>query len=750
MLLLMVPAAAIAGNGGDEPEKTEKLDSATVSASRAGKSTPVTFTTVSAVELRKSDPMNSLPMLLSMQPSVISTNEGGTGLGYSKLSIRGSKGSQINVTFNGITLNDPESQEVFWVNIPSLSTILNSVQLQRGLGTSANGAGAFGGSINMSTASVGAEPSASFDLGAGSWNTLTSSVSVSSGLRPSGLYFNAAYSDNRTDGYLRNAFAAVRSAFATLGWLRGSNSLKLTWLMGDQHTGLTWNGEPLERYKAGDYKYNSTGEYKDALGNVRYYDNDSDNYTQNHLQFSFTHQFPMDLVWSTTFDFTKGDGYYEQYKADKKVSGYGFSSPLKAVDGNSYKKGDFIVDKSMDNSMYVLNSTLRYSSDKVDVTGGVYLSSYDGGHFGKVVWSNLLGDKYSYGPRWYDNTGLKKELNVFCRTEWRPAGWITAFADLQYRGISLDMSGEDDDNDPLDYSTDWNFFNPRAGVTFDVAEGQKAYASVALGHREPGRSDLKENIKSALAMKAAGSGDAGVNLKAERMVDVEAGYSFASDKFSGNANLYMMEYRNMLLETGKLSSTGYSVKENVPHSYRRGVELAASWLPSKVVRLDANGTFSVNRIKDYTAYYEEYDSDWNLAGQHAEHLGNVDMLLSPSVTAMARASVKPFAVTGRGSLKSTTISLDAKYVGSQYWDNTGSSERQIPSYLVADLSVSHEFDVKGGMLALSGYLDNILNSRYYADAWVYRAHFQDGSWYQEEGVFPQAPVNFMLRLSYSF
>lgn len=736
----------------DTPDKVEQLDSAIVSSSRAGKSTPVTFTTVSAGELRKADPLYSLPMLLAAQPSVVTTNEGGTGLGYSKMTIRGSKGSQINVTLNGITLNDSESQEVFWVNIPSLTNILNSVQLQRGLGTSANGAGAFGGSVNMSTASVGSQPFASFDIARGSFNTLTTSVAAGTGLLPSGFYFNAAYSKNTTDGYIRNAWADVQSAFAALGWLKGDNSLKLTWLMGDQHTGITWNGEPYANYLKGDYKYNSAGEHYDSFGNVSYYDNDSDNYTQNHLQLNYTHQFSDALIWSTTLNYTKGDGYYEEYKDDAKVTKYGFSSPLTATDGNSYEKGDFIIHKSMDNAYYALSTNLHYSSEMLTVTGGAYLSAYDGDHFGEVLWSDLLGDEYAYGSHWYDNNGLKKELNLFGRAEWSPVERLTAFADLQYRGVSLTMSGADDDNDPLDYDKNWNFFNPRAGVTFDFTEKQKVYASLALGHREPGRGDLKENIKSAIAQKKAGSEDTSVSLQPERMVDVEVGYAFTGERFSANANIYLMEYKNMLLETGRLSSTGYAIKENVPESYRRGIELSAAWTPSQVFRFDANTTLSVNKIKDYTAWFADYDNqnDWNPTGQYSQSLGKVDMLLSPSVIAAGQATVKPFAAMFTNSLKTTTISLGAKYVGKQYWDNTGSSDREIPGYFTANLSVSHEFSLKEGKLGLSGYVNNLFNKRYYADAWVYRAHFNDGSWYQEEGVFPQAPVNFILKVSYRF
>ena len=275
--LMLIPFSSQGVEKEGPDGKVERLDSVVVSSSRAGMNTPVTFTMVGKEELRRANPLNSLPGNLALQPSVVSVNEGGTGLGYSKMTVRGSKGSQINVTLNGITLNDAESQEVFWVNIPALSSMISSVQLQRGLGTSANGAGAFGASINMSTASVGADPFASAEMSLGSYGTFIGSFAAGSGLLDSGVYFNAAYSRGTTDGYIRNAFADVQSAMAVLGWMNERNSLRLTWLMGDQRTGITWEGISPEQYVV-DRRYNPAGEYYDQFGNVHYYDNETDNY----------------------------------------------------------------------------------------------------------------------------------------------------------------------------------------------------------------------------------------------------------------------------------------------------------------------------------------------------------------------------------------------------------------------------------------------------------------------------------------
>lgn len=731
---------------GAEPEGTvEKLDSAVVSVSRAGNTTPVTYTMVSRDELRTANPMHSLPMSLALQPSVVSVNEGGTGLGYSKMTVRGIKGSQINVTLNGITLNDAESQEVFWVNIPALSGILSSVQLQRGLGTSASGPGAFGASLNLSTASVGANQYASAEFGYGSYDTFTATAAAGTGLTRSGLYFDFAYSRGLTDGYIRNAFADVQSAFAVLGWMNERNSLRLTWLFGGQHTGITWHGIDLSQYEA-DRRYNPAGEYYDQYGNVRYYDNDTDNYTQHHLQLNYTRLFAERFVWTTTFNWTKGDGYYENYKAGKRFSKYNFIF-------DEDPEGDFIVREAMDNNYFVLNSDLRYSSERLAVTAGVNLSRYDGDHIGKVLWNDVLGDDYDYSShKWYLNNGLKQEANAFVRAEWAPLNWMTAYADMQYRGVWLDMSGPEDDQIPLDYSCQWQFLNPRAGISFHWDSRQKAYISAALGHREPGRSDIKENIKNAWVADQAGVANEGVSLKPEKMLDLEVGYTYYSDKISASANFYLMEYWDMLLETGRLSNVGYAIKENVDRSWRRGLELAVSWQAVSWMKADANLTLSRNQIKDYTEYVQNIDENWEPTGRVTTMTyGKTTMLMSPSMTGMARLNFTPFCNVCNNSLKTTMLSIGGKYVGRQYLDNTMTGSRSIPAYFTADLSLMHEFDMNCGKLSLGLYVNNLFNKKYYADGWCWKNYMEsEGTIVDGIGIYPQAPANYMLKVGWRF
>ena len=730
VLMTLIPGVLL-GITPDDTVQTRHLDSVIVTAYNAGYTTPVTFTQLNKKDLQKSNPSNSLPMILSAQPSVVAVNEGGTGLGYSKLTIRGSKGSQINVTLNGITLNDAESQEVFWVNIPSLNNIVNSVQVQRGLGTSANGTGAFGASINMSTISTHNSPYVNFSASAGSYNTFLASVAAGTGKSKSGLYFDVNYSKNYTDGYIRNAYANVQSLFVNTGWIGNNNSLRLTYLMGDQHTGITWNGISLSQYEK-DRRYNPAGEYYDSLGNVYYYDNETDNYRQHHIQLNYTHQFNESLVWNTTFNYSRGDGYYENYKTDKSSTKFGFADKW---------YGDFIVREAMANNYFVLNSDVRYKTKKLSLTGSINLSQYDGDHFGKVLWSNVIGteNNFDYNNHyWYLNNGLKKEFNAIVRGEYKPNDLINLYLDLQYRGVSLDMNGDEDDKGCLDYSTKWNFFNPRAGITFTLPHQQKIYMSAALGHREPGRSDIKEVIIS------NNSGDTKPSLKPEKMVDVELGYMVEMEKATISANIYFMEYWDMLLETGKLSDVGYAIKENVGRSYRRGIELAVNWNPVKWLIVDANTTLSLNKVKDFYGYFDKIDSDWNyLGGQEKIYFGKTTMLMSPNVTGMMHLTFIPF--------KETFIKLSGKYVGKQYIDNTMSDDRHIPHYFISDLSITKNFKIKESNLEISGYINNLFNKMYYADGWTYNVYNNDTQTIVSDlGIYPQAPINFSVKLSYTF
>lgn len=736
--LFVLAAALVCGSlSAQDVEKTERLDSVVVSSTRAGIQAPVTYSSLGKEELRASSTTNSVPMVLNLEPSVVTYNEGGNGLGNSSMTVRGSKGSQINVTLNGVTLNDAESQEVFWVNIPALSSFISSVQLQRGLGTSAGGSGAFGASVNMSTASVSPGSFGGADFSLGSWNTFQTTAYAGTGLLPGGFYVNASVSHGQTDGYIRNGSVNSNSGFLSAGWLGNSNSLRFTYLLGDQKSGITWDGIDPEQYKT-DRRSNNAGAWYDKFGNVHYYDNQIDRYTQHHLQFNWTHDFGGGLLWSNTINYTRGDGYDEYFKQAASYKKYGFSLPVVGVDLLPYYNGDIIYRKEMGNDYYLLKSDVSYTGGAFKVYGGLNASHYVGNHFGSVLWTSVLGDGWDYSgfnadDSWYRSRDHKVDVSSFVRAEMALTESVTAYIDLQYRFVRHKILGRDDDNHEtgllMDFKRSWNFFNPRAGLSWTIDPKNRVYGSVAVGHREPGRGDIKSNIKGSVSP-----------IRPERMTDIELGYTYSGSRFAGGATVYLMEYKDILLETGKLNSSGYAIKENVPRGFRRGIELSGAWSPCSVLAVDGNLTLSANKIRDYREYipYTDYSSVYEA------YYGDSQMLLSPSVIGMGRVKVSP-----RGG--PSYFSFSAKYVGKQYLDNTQRELMKVPARCVIDFCAYREFRVSSGVLGVTLYVNNVLGHKFFASGWRYEEYNPATDTIESQiGIYPQATTNFTVKLSYKF
>lgn len=717
--------------GQNEKTIINKLDSIVVEAWRAGKNTPVSHSELKRDEVRKISPVHSIPMALSLMPSVVSSTEGGNGLGYSTMRVRGSDGSRTNVTVNGIALNDAESQEVFWVNIPAFSSFIQDIQLQRGVGTSTNGPGAFGASLNLRTLFTSPEPYGVAEIGAGSYKSFTSTAGAGTGLLKSGLSFDIRYSKSIGEGYVRNAKSNLSSLFATAGWYGGRSSVRLNYIFGNQVTGITWEGISRDMM-AIDRRFNPAGMYWDQAGNVKYYDNETDNYSQHHIQAIITSELAEGLNWSTTLHYTGGEGYYENFKVNRKFSDYGLS--VQNVDGVNYKRSDVIIRQALANSYYAASSTLHYSSKVVKSTTGISYSYYDGSHFGNLIWA-MWRENIPENYQWYLNDGYKGDLSVFSRGELNLGGDIIAFGDLQYRKINYSLRGKDKDFVTLDYDMNYNFFNPKAGITYNPGRS-RYYVSASIGRKEPGRSDIKESIKAGRAEL----------IKPERLINIEAGYSFSSKSITLSANLYFMEYKDQLVPTGRLSETGYVIKENVPVSFRRGVEIAAAWSPAGFIRIDGNLSLSLNKIKDYTHWTELYDNpnDWSPMPQYSQFFKSTNLPYSPSSVGMGMVTIIPSSTS--------SLSIYGKHVGRQFYDNTSSDDRSIPSYFVMGFKGMKSFKIRGtSELELGLYVDNLLNRKYFSNAWVYMAKFADGSpEYIEEGLYPQAGINFMVKASFRF
>lgn len=699
-------AALLAAPGINQTDDIQDtIPALTVFAGRAGQDTPVPHTVISEEELKAKAAQTSVPMALDMQPSVVSTNEGGTGAGYSQIRIRGVAGGQTSVSLNGISLNGAEDGEVFWVNIPALGKYLSSIQVQRGLGTSACGPGAFGASINMATDSAIETMSAEYSYGSFNTHGLTVQAPfVRTAIGKGQFSAGGAFSYLHTNGYIRNAYANVQSALGLLGYDTGKDRFTLTFLYGLQHSGITWEGTPLEQYNINP-RYNPAGEYTDESGNIQYYDNQSDNYRQLHFQLNWKHNFTNKLKSSTTLHYTNGYGYYEQYRQ-------GFMS-----NGN-----DAVTKDALDNNLFVLRSDLTWQNNTLAVSGGLYASLYSCQHLGESWLPSRADDILP----WYSNDALKYETDAYIRAEWSASQSVALYGEVQARAVHHDMTGPDEYGQNLNFARTWVFANPRLGITCKPYKTLKFMASAAAGHREPTRADLQ----------------ASADVKPETMLDLELSCDISWSNAACYIGLYDMEYFDMLLETGRINDAGYVIKENTPRAWRRGVEFSGRWSPASRITGTANLTLSVNRIKHYTAYLDNYTADWEFIGQTSEEYHGTSMLLSPSAIAGASLKYSPDWMNGG-------IALKCKYVGRQYWDNTSCADRMVPAYATAGLSAAHIFNFRKMNLTISAEANNLLNSHYYAYAWVWRA-IVDGEQYQTEGVFPQAPFNASLSVKIAF
>lgn len=710
--------------------KQVNLNEIIVSATRVNEHAPIAFNNVSAQEIKANNTAKNIPYILQTLPSIVAYSEDGSGVGNTSFRIRGTDATRINVTLNGMPLNNPESQEVYWVNIPDLSNSLQSIQVQRGVGSSTNGSGAFGASISLKT--QGARPQAygEASTGVGSYNTFTSTIAAGTGILKNGLSFDARYSRVTGDGYIRNGKVNHRSAYASASYYNKNQLFKLSYLNGIQHTGITWEGISSEQLKT-DRKYNPAGAYYDEAGNVHYYDNETDNYYSDIIQFTYSNALSDKLSLNVGLSYNHGYGYYENYKADQKFKKYGLDPQL--VNDSTYKSSDVITRKLMKNNFYVGNFTLNYISDKLTLTGGGNLTSYQGDHYGKLLWvkyNKNISDKYE----WYRGDADKKEFSVFGKITYNILDNLAIFGDMQYRYIDYRMSGIDDDLENITNKNYYSFFNPKAGLSYSF-NNNEVYASLSISNREPLRTDIKESVKGGSTQK----------IQPERMFDYELGYRYSSAIASFNANLYYMRYKNQMVQTGKLNDVGYKLMENVPTSYRMGIELSGAVQPANWIRIDANVTLSQNKIKNYTAYYDLYNNqnDYEFVKQTSEYLGTTNISFSPNVIGSGILTITPY--------KALSLALVGKYVGKQYYDNTSNKDNRLADYFVSNIVLGYTFKTqKIGEVDLQFSVNNILNKRYVGNAWVATDKFEDGSEIVYTGLYPQATRNIMAKLGIRF
>jgi iron complex outermembrane receptor protein len=721
-----------------------RLEEVVVSSTRAGQQTPVAYSNINILDIKRQSAARSIPVTLQSYPSVVAFTEDGLGVGNTSLRIRGTDATRVNVTLNGMPLNNPESQELFWVNLPDLSSSLQSMQIQRGVGTSTNGAGAFGASISLQTAGGRPEAYGEASTAVGSYGTFLSNIAAGSGILRNGLSLDVRFSRMLGNGYVRNGKVDHSNLYAALSHYTDRQLIRLVYLNGVQQTGITWEGVSLKQMEDEEYgrRYNPAGEYYDDAGNRFYYDNETDNYWSHIVQLNLSRELNRGLVLNAGLCYNHGYGYYENYRQNRKYSDFGLEP--QTIGDYTYTRSDFIRRKSMWNDFYVANAGVTYHREAWQLTFGSMHSYYDGDHFGRLPWV-----KHNHAiplhHEWYRNVGKKRETNLFSKVEYQPNERLSLFGDLQYRHIGYRFSGIDDDLMNLTGHFKYDFLNPKAGASYRLNDRDRFYLSVSIGQREPLRSDLKDGLK----------GNAANPIQPERMVDYELGYHHegtGGERLS--VNLYYMDYHDQMVQTGKLNDNGYKLMENVKESYRAGIEIEASVpLWAERVRIDANATFSRNRIKGYTAYFDLYDSDYNPVHvgndpsntheQLSQYYGTTPISYSPSLVSAMGVTYQP-----TGALY---LNLAGKQVSKQFLDNSGDKVKSIDAYFIVNLSAGYTF-TKGslGTFQLQLFVNNLLNREYVANGWAATDAFEDGSVVHYIGYYPQATRNYMVRLTLTF
>jgi len=709
------------------------LEEVTVTSIRANEKSAVSYTNLAAAEIAKRNFGQDIPFILALSPSFVATSETGTGIGYTGFRIRGTDANRVNITVNGVPLNDAESHTVFFVNMPDFASSLSSVQVQRGVGSSTNGAAAFGASINMQTEQLRQQAYADVSTTLGTFNTNKNMLKAGTGLINNQWAFDMRLSNIRSDGYIDRASVDMKSWYFAGGYYSANSTLKFIAFGGSEKTYQAWNGVNADSL-ATNRTFNEIGVYFDDQGKMKYYDNQTDNYNQTHYQLHWLQRLNRSLNLNVAAHYTRGKGYYEDYKRDRKYAEYGLKPPV--VNGAALKRTDLIRQKWLDNHFAGLTWSLNYTGTSLSASVGGAASRYDGDHIGKVIWvRNASG--LDIGKDWYRNTGVKDDANVFAKVTAELLPSLFLNLDAQYRFIQHTMEGSDDKYDSdtkgmriIDQNHSFHFLNPKAGLTYRMAEGHDLYGSFSIANREPNRNNYTE----------AGPNELPTH---ETLYDYELGYRFQSSKLSVGANLYWMQYHNQLILTGKISEIGELLTSNIPDSYRRGVELMAAWKPAKWFQWDGSLTLSQNRILNFTEQdVDVYDADWNWIDARNNELGTTTIAYSPAVVANNRFSF---------NIKGVELALISHYVGKQFIDNTSSDDRSMPAYFVNNLSAAYSINLpKLKSLDLQLMVNNLFDEQYVSNGYVWYSYYLDGQRANELRYFPQAGTNFLATIAIRF
>jgi len=720
--------------------KTTSLSDVIVTGTRATEKTPTTFTTITGEEIKKQNLGQDLPFLLNWTPSVVTTSDAGAGIGYTGIRIRGSDATRINVTINGIPINDSESQGVFWVNTTDIASSAADIQVQRGVGTSTNGAGAFGGSINILTNGLSQEARAEVNTSVGSFNTQKYNAIFSTGLLKDRWAFEGRLSQITSDGFVDRASSDLQSYYLSGGYFGKKRCVKFITFGGDEVTYQSWYGTPEARLRndaAGiEAVIANNGFTASQADNLRNsgrsynfyeYDNQVDDYGQDHYQLHMAHKFNTNLNLTVAGHYTKGGGFFEEFRNDDDLADYGIADVV--LGGTTISSSDLIRRRWLDNDFYGVVYDLNYSTDKIDATFGGGVNKYIGDHFGEVIWARFSGDS-DIRDRYYESRSEKVDFNSYLKMNYQANEKLNIFGDLQYRTVDYKGIGVDNDLRQIDFDKNFNFFNPKVGASYQLNNNANLYASFAIGNKEPNRSDIIDAAP-------------GVDPQHETLNNLEIGYKRQSSTGSFEFNYYLMDYKNQLVLTGEVNDVGAGIRTNVADSYRMGIELSGVMKLTKGLFWSANVALSQNRINAFDEIIFDYGAAFDEFNEVRTTFTDTDISFSPSVVAGSQLSFIP--------TSGIEIALLSKYVGEQFLDNTSSDSRKIDAFFVNDLRINYAFETKTiKEVSINLLVNNILNLEYESNGYTF-GYFGGQSFEVRENYFyPQAGTNFLLSLGLSF
>jgi iron complex outermembrane receptor protein len=714
-------------------EKSSILtEEVTVNGTRAAKNDPTTFTNLNKQQIAKNNLGQDLPFLLDQTPSFVTQSDAGTGIGYTYIHIRGSDGTRVNVTINGIPYNDSEEEATFFVDIPDFGSSIQNVQIQRGVGTSTNGAGAFGASINIQTTTRNDTAYTELDNSIGSYGTVKNTINVGTGLLDGHFCFDGRLSHIYSNGYIDRAFANLQSYFVTGAYYSKNTIIRFNTFGGTEHTYQAWDGEPEDSLRAGNRTYNPLGS-ENLQGTAPFYNNQTDNYTQDHYQLLIDQKISDNLSFSGALHYTHGFGYYEEYVPQQNLANYDLKPIVSAGDT---LLTDLTQRLWLNNKFYGTTYNLNYKANKKLnlALGGAY-NVYDGAHYDNIEWTQLaagIPPDYQYER----DDAFKTDFNIFGKVDYR-VGKLTLFADMQYRHISYSFLGFNDQLQNVQQQVWLDFFNPKAGVTYQFNPDNNVYASFAVGNHEPDRDDYTQSTPSD-------------RPKPENLKDWEIGYRTQKGIFSGGINAYYMLYYNQLVLTGALNDVGDQVRSNVKNSYREGLEFDGSLRISRQLVWSATAALSANKVEGFQEYLYDYDNNTQVEYTY----GKTDIAFSPDFVGSSTISFRP--------INGAEIALISKYVSRQYLDNTSNidppgyapadptSDRYLNSYFLNGLRFGYNFKTSWAKnIGVTLLINNIFSEKYESNGATY-PDIESGKVVNYNYFFPQAPANFLLGLNLKF